>query len=115
MNNLKKTTSFNFDAEFISAVRYYLKDDLDLIQHRVKMLSFQFRDDDLCHVEDSPTFNSFKRDILAIVAKEQRQYIKGMKKDFFPYLLDACAMNVATRIMDYIDAWWNGGATVHYC
>lgn len=115
MNNLKKTTSFKFDAEFISTVRYYLKDDLELNQHRVKMLSFQFRDDDLCHVEDSPTFNHFKRDILAIVAKEQRQYIKGMKKSFSPYLLDGCAMNVATRIMDYINAWWNDGATVYYC
>ena len=112
MNNLKKTTSFKFDAEFISAVRYYLADDLDLIRHRVKMLSFQFRDDDLCHIEDSLTYNSFKRDILAIVAKEQRHYIKGMKEDFFPYLLDACAMNVATRIFSYIDSWWNGGATV---
>lgn len=115
MNNLKKTTSFKFDAEFISTVRYYLNDDLDLLQHRIKMLSIHFRDSDLCHLEDSPSFITFKRDILAIVAKEQRQYIKGMEYDFNPYLLDTCAMNVAARIMDYINAWWNDGATVYYC
>lgn len=115
MYNLKKTTSFKFDAEFISAVRFYLKDDLDVIQYRVKELSFHFRDLDYCRVEDSPSFNTFKRDILAIVAKEQRQYIKGMEFDFNPYLLDTCAMNVATRIMDYISGWWNHGATVGYC
>ena len=113
MNNLKKTTSFKFDAGFIDCIRYYLADDLKKIQYRVLALSRYFVDSDLCHVEDSPTFINFKRDILAIVAKGQRHYLKGLETDD-PYNEDCCAMNVATRIVRYIDSWWNDGATVSW-
>lgn len=114
MNNLKKTTSIKFDPEFISTIRFYMADDLDRFNYYIKMLFFHFRDYDLCSVDRSPRVNSFKRDILAIVAKEQRHYFEGLKFDYFPWMIDTCAMNAAKRIADYLDSWWNEGATVNY-
>lgn len=115
MNNLKKTTSIKFDPEFISTIRFYMADDLDRFNYYIKMLFIHFRDYDLCSVNRSPRVNSFKREILAIVAKEQRHYFEALKyDDCTPWLIDTCAMNVATRIADYLDSWWNEGVTVNY-
>lgn len=108
-----KTTSFNFDKEFLSCVRYYMPDREKWI-FRIQQLFLVFRDEDLCRIEDSKKVLSFKRDILAIVARYQREAFRDYEKFDSPYAFDGSACRCCHDIVEYLDGWWNCGATVEF-
>lgn len=113
--NTKLQTSVQFDEEFLDTVRYYMPEREEM-KNKIRQLFYVFRDEDLCRIEDSPKVLSFKRDILAIVARFQHKYYQDIRSDFYVpgWHLDDCAMACASRIVKYVDEWWNCGATVEF-
>lgn len=111
--NTKKYTSFKFDKEFVSCVRYYMTDREKNLS-KIHALFRVFRDEDLCRIEDSPRVLEFKRHILAIVAKWQRTAIHDYLVWDSIYADDNCACNAVSEIERYIADCWNCGATVNF-
>lgn len=114
----KHNTSIDFFGihyEFFSTVRFYMTDRKEYLS-KINALFRVFRDQDLCRIEDSKKVLSFKRDVLAIVAKYAREeYQLELASGGCLYAMDTVACNCVTAIERYIDGWWNCGATVEFC